>query len=240
MTTSPDRGNTHHPPPPADHGELASFPTRDVNGVWFRSHVDYGTDRATGGGVDRGCWWFSSVTGEPAKSGRFDLPPTRGTCYLGVTEEIAARERVGTQLKKRAGQESVSSTALVDDDGNKVLVTQAPVDVSGLANMPVKAAQRWVNRSLWTGTGIYDISQQWAAAFDAAGFPGLIYEPRFTGGATARALALFGEEMRPVPAMETGTSRNLDEVLKDAGVRIVSPPESATAILPAGELPPAL
>ncbi|MDQ1738366.1 MAG: hypothetical protein QOE53_18, partial [Pseudonocardiales bacterium] len=38
-------------------------------------------------------WWFSSDG-----SGRFDLPPAHGTCYLASDAEAAVRERWGEEL----------------------------------------------------------------------------------------------------------------------------------------------
>lgn len=239
VAATPARGDTHHEMPPAVAADLKKFPVRPATGVWFRAHVDHGTDPANRGDRDRGCWWFSSVTGEPAKAGRFDLPPDRGTCYLGATDEIAARERVGTQLRKVRGGESVSVTALDTPEG-PVIVTEVTVNVTRAANLPVKAAQKWVNRSLWSGTGIYHVAQAWAAAFDRARFGGLLYEPRFTGGARARALAVFGPGGRPKPTRHISTSQPLAEVLKACGVRIVYPPATPPAVLAGTTAPPAL
>jgi hypothetical protein len=189
------------------------------------------------GGPDRGCWWFSSVGEDPDKSGRFDLPAPEGTCYFASTDEAAARERVGTQLRKTAGGESVLASVLATADG-PVVVTEVTLDTVKAANLPVRKADRWVNRSLWVGTGIYGISQGWAALWRAAGSEGVLYEPRFTGGARMRALALFGaaEQPKPVPPVED--SKPLEEVLTAHGVRVVWPPESAPALSSTAAPPP--
>ena len=231
MTPTP-RGLSLHPLPPEDPSELDPFPHRTVHGTWFRAHVDRG-------GPDHGCWWFSSVGADPDASGRFDLPAPDGTCYLASTEEAAARERVGTQLRRTGGRESVTAAALFTSDG-PVTVTATEVSVVRAANLPVKPAQRWVNRSLSVGTGIYAVAQAWAAAFRAAGFDGIVHEPRFTGGTRVRSLAVFGRAGRPGRAPTVVGHRPLREVLEAYDVRVVQPPSSAPDVLGPDTPPPPL
>ena len=226
------RGQSLHPLPPDDPADLAPFPHRPATGTWFRAHVDRG-------GRDRGCWWFASAAEDPDASGRFDLPSPDGTCYLASTAEVAARERVGTQLRTVAGQESVTAGALLTPAG-PVVVTATDVDVLRAANLPVKPAQRWVNRSLSVGTGIYAVAQAWAIAFRRAGFDGVVHEPRFTGGRRARTLAVFGRAGRPRPVPPVDDSRPLGDVLEQHGVRVAHPPSSAPAVLTADAPPPPL
>ena len=231
--TSPPRGQSLHPLPPEDPAELARFPQRAVDGTWFRAHVDRG-------GRDHGCWWFASV--DPADRdacGRFDLPAPDGTCYLASTEEAAARERVGTQLRSTSGRESVLAAVLATPQG-PVTVSETEVPSVRAANLPVKPAQRWVNRSLSVGTGIYAVTQAWAAAFRAAGFGGIVLEPRFAGGSRVRSLAVFGRAGRPRPIPAVVRTRALREVLTSHGVRVVDPPASAPAVLAADAAPPPL
>ena len=233
MTSSP-RGRSLHPLPPEDPAELARFPTRSVDGPWFRAHVD----RL---GRDHGCWWFSSVDpgDDPDACGRFDLAAPDGTCYLASTEEAAARERVGTQLRTVSGHESVLASALTTPQGS-VTVTTTEVPPMRAANLPVKPAQRWVNRSLSVGTGIYSVTQAWAAAFRAARLGGIVHEPRFTGGTRVRSLAVFGRAGRPRPVPSVVRTRALRDVLEAHDVRIVDPPSSAPAVLAPDEAPPLL
>ncbi|MDQ2852153.1 MAG: RES domain-containing protein [Actinomycetota bacterium] len=171
-------------------------------------------------------------------SGRFDLQVPEGTCYLASTDEAAARERIGPLLRKIAGHESVLASVLVTSEG-PVVVTEVTLGTVHAANLPVRKADRWINRSLWAGTGIYWIAQGWAALWRAADFEGLLYEPRFTGGARVRALALFGAQGRPKPAMPIDGSKSLEEVLIAHGVRLVWPPGSAPALSPMAA-PPSL
>ena len=231
MSTAP-RGQTHHPWPPADPAALGRFPSRSASGAWFRAHIDRG-------GPDRGCWWFASVGPDPDDSGRFDLAAPHGTCYFASSEEAAARERVGTQLRQLAGRESVSASALSSPDG-PVVVTRAAPEGARAANLPVREAQRWVNRSLAAGTGIYPVAQAWAAAFRAAGFDAVVDEPRFTSGARVRALARFGPAGRPRPVREVVGTVPIGDVLARCGVRVAHAPRTAPAVLAVDATPPPL
>jgi RES domain len=235
MNAGPHRGMTHHPDPPADAIELERFPSRSVSGVWFRAHVDRG--RASG--RDHGCWWFASSDSDPAVGGRFDLPPPLGTCYFANTEEAAVRERVGTQVRKIGVMESVTGTVLATSNG-PVVVSAVRLPPTVAANLSVKAAHRWINRSLAVGTGIYRISQAWATAFRSAGFGAIVYAPRFTFGERERALALFGPADRPSPRRPIVSVRLAREVLEDHGVRIVDPPSTTPSTLAPSTPPPPL
>lgn len=228
------RGQSLHPLPPEDPAELARFPRRAVDGTWFRSHVDRG-------GRDHGCWWFAAIRpgDDPDACGRFDLPASDGTCYLASTEEAAARERVGTQLRTTSGRESVTASVQATPRG-PVVVSATEVSLLDAANLPVKAAQRWVNRSLSVGTGIYSVTQAWAAAFRTAGFGGIVHEPRFTGGTRVRSLAVFGRAGRPRPVPPVHSTRTLRAVLEAHDVRVVDPPSSAPALLGPRATPPPL
>ncbi|WP_183407751.1 RES domain-containing protein [Nocardioides marmoriginsengisoli] len=232
MTARADRGDTHHEQP-LDPSGLAGFPARRISGTWYRCHADRG-------GADHGCWYFSSAGDPPAAFGRFDLPAPRGTCYVANTREAAVRERLGTQVVKRAGRMSVLEAVLTTQDG-PVVVTEAGVSTTRSANLPVKAADRWITRSLWSGTGIYSITQDWAAAFDRAGFDSIVYPPRFTLGRSARSLAVFGPSGVPSRRRPAGASVPVTEVLAAARIEVVRPPVSAaSSTLRATAPPPAL
>lgn len=228
------RGLTHHEPPPLDAHELRGFPKLTVRGAWHRAHVE----RSDAG--DRGCWWFSSAARPPETSGRFDLPSPRGTCYLSTDEEGAARERVGTQIRKASGQESVLGSVLTDEHGQPVVVSAVELPALWAANLPVKAAQRWVNRSLWAGTGIYGVCQEWAELFEQAGFEGVRYPPRFTLGSRAMVLAVFGDAGIPTPPRATTSSRSLSDVLADHAIRVVYPPSATPTTMSSTTPPPPL
>lgn len=234
----PARGATHHPGPPADPADLDRFPSRDVDDEpWYRTHVDRDPPAGKSRPVDHSCWWFSAVTGDPDDYGRFDLPRPEGTCCLGSTGEVAARERVGPWIRRIAGQESVLETLLTTADGS-VVVSRTRVTAPRTATLHVRKADRWVNRSLWVGTGIYAVSQAWAAKFRAAGFDALIYEPRFAGGNRARSIAVFGATGRPARIPSTSPPKLLADVLASQKTRIVPVPPTPPATLPAAATPP--
>ncbi|WP_376707721.1 RES domain-containing protein [Nocardioides alcanivorans] len=173
-------------------------------------------------------------------AGRFDLPAPRGTSYLASSREVAARERLGTQIRKALGGESVLETVLRAADG-PVVVSDVAITTVRSANLPVKPAGAWINRSLWAGTGSYGVTQAWAASFDAAGFDSIVYPPRFSLGQRDRSLAMFGAAGAPAKPAPVGETVDLRDVLRQAGVRVVSPPRRAgPAILPASSPPPPL
>ena len=121
-----------------------------------------------------------------------------------------------------------------------VVVTEAAVPVVRAANLPVKAAQRWVNRSLSSGTGIYAVTQAWGSAFRGAGFDGVVYQPRFAGGARVRSLAVFGPAGRPSPVPAIVQTHLLESVLIQYGVHVADPPATRPAVLAPDTRPPSL
>ena len=158
-------------PPPDD---LSGFPARRLapGTAVYRAHL-----------ARRSPWWFSSG------GGRFDLSAPRGTCYLASSALVAVRERLGPVLAARAAlpvsalEGVVVSRLSLERDG-----ARAPLR---LANVRVAAAADYgVTRELESMTP-YDVPSRWAVAFDAAGFDGVWYGPRFSPGA-AGAVAVFG------------------------------------------------
>jgi hypothetical protein len=154
-------------PPPASE-QLATFP------VW---HVHAGTTfhRVTRG--DHGPWFFASDG-----TGRFDLSPPRGTCYLADDPVLAVLEVFGDLRPAMVSAEHVAARRLW------TLALPAQCDA---ADTTVRAARgHGVTAELATVTP-YDGPQAWAAAFAAAGFDGIRYRARHDPGG-GRALALFG------------------------------------------------
>lgn len=230
MSPMTPRGAAVHPEPPAD---LTGFPGDVIVGGWYRAHIDRG-------GLDRGCWWFSSlaVGSTPEAGGRFDLPSPRGTCYLGATPTVALRERLGPFLRGDA----VLSSLLETSDG-RVVVSEVQLPATAVADIAHVDAARWgVNRALSCSVGIYGITQPWAAAMDGAGRAGISYAPRFSLAADAKALALFGPEGAPRPDSDrpvVSTTPARDD-LAAAGLRIVEPPYRTPVVLGPHERPPSL
>jgi hypothetical protein len=128
-----------------------------------------------------GAWWFAS------SGGRFDLPSPLGTCYLAADIKAAIRERLGRIF--RMG--TLLPAPLMHD--MEVVLLQLPhaIDVADTGHE--EAADWGAIRELGSLTGSYEKTRRWAEAFHEAGFEGLLYEPRFSSGADATALGVFGE-----------------------------------------------
>src|SRR5690606_18326146 len=107
--------------------------------------------------------------------GRFDLPEPDGTCYVADSARVALRERLGPVL---GGAASIPRAAVA----GVVVSHLALVSDANLANTRVTAAADFgVLRELTTMAS-YEIPRAWARAFRAAGFAGVVYDPRFTPG----------------------------------------------------------
>ncbi|WP_454790043.1 RES family NAD+ phosphorylase [Mycolicibacterium lutetiense] len=131
--------------------------------------------------VDKSPWWFSSDL-----TGRFDLLPPNGTCYLATDVTTALRERFGHDLVRQGVVtfEAAARTAL-----SRVRVPAA----RWLANTCSTRAASFVGMTREIGTcPAYELPQAWAAAFFATGrHTGIRYQTRFSTGAGANAVALF-------------------------------------------------
>lgn len=161
--------------------DLAGFPTKQLrNGVrWYRAHRR-----------ELGAWYFDSGPG-----GRFNLHGAKGTCYAASTAEAAVREIIGPDFVQ--GRQVFDT--LVDARVVSTVVLPTFCCVAKLTD--AGAAAYRVSNELSSMTR-YGIPQAWAAAFDAHGFDGIWYQPRFSPG-EGRALALFG----PSGAGDPGTYR---------------------------------
>jgi len=193
--------------PPAD---LTGFPhwlLRRTRSVW-RAHRK-----------DRSPWWFASDL-----TGRFDLAPPHGTCYLASGYVAAARERWGERLSQRGyvmramADETVVSTLSVPRSHRLADVTNSD------------AARYGVTREINTAVP-YTVPQQWAAAFADAGLAGVRYEARFSTGPQDQSFALFG----PAGAADwpaDPSPRSGADVAAKAGVQVLDVPHSVATIVP--------
>lgn len=154
--------------PPAD---LSGFPRSRLTPetALYRAHTR-----------GRSPWWFSSEL-----SGRFDLLPPQGTCYLATDVETALRERFGHELVD-LGVVSFEAAARTSVSTLRVSTPR------WLANTCAGAAASFrMTREIAT-TPNYALTQAWAAALHGTGrHNGIRYQTRFTTGATANATALF-------------------------------------------------
>ena len=128
-------------------------------------------------------WWFSSDG-----SGRFDLSPPHGTCYLASDAEAAVRERWGQDLLAFG---YVPRSVAEDTAVSQLTAPRAGVVADLCA---ADAASFGVTREISTA-GRYDITQAWANAFGPQGIGvlGVRYQPRLSTNSRGWALGLFGQ-----------------------------------------------
>ncbi|HEX6419202.1 MAG TPA: RES family NAD+ phosphorylase [Acidimicrobiales bacterium] len=187
------------PPPPVE--GLSGFP------VW---HVHAGTVlcRVTSAGL--GPWWFSSDA-----SGRFDLAPPRGTCYLADDEVGALLEVLGPVLV--VSPEWASRLTMWH--------LGLPHQCSA-ADTTVRAARGFGVTAEVASITPYELPQRWAAAFAAAGHQGVRYRIRHDPGGS-RALALFGaagERRWPRGRRQQVGSTLLARLTSETGIRVAPVP----------------
>lgn len=158
----------------------------------------------------RSTWRFSADG-----SGRFDLDPPKGTCYLATDAYAAIRE--ATRL-------GPVSTVWVQD---RELREVAPPDADArLAAATRKAAGRYGVTTELATVVPYDLPRRWAAAFHANGFDGIRHQLRHDQRARPSGVALFataGAGDGDDGHWTALTARTLEV----AGVRVLPPPDSA-------------
>lgn len=164
----------------------------------------------------RGTWWFSSDG-----SGRFDLHPPEGTCYLATDAFAAIRE--ATRL-------GPVSTAWVED--RELRQVSPPNRNARLAATTRQAAGRYGVTTELATVVPYDLSRRWATAFRAEQFDGIRHQLRHDQRARPSGIALFG------PAgsaqLDDGNRSALTPSdVEAAGVTVLAPPDSAVlTVLP--------
>lgn len=186
--------------PPAD---LSQFPRSRLQpaATVLRAHT-----------VGNPPWWFSSDL-----SGRFDLVPPHGTCYVATDLETALRERFGHDLVDQ-GVVTIQAAART-----QVSTLHVPA-ARWLANACSRQAARYgMTREIGTCPA-YDVPQAWAAAFlDGGRHRGIRYQTRFSTGPTPNAAALFdtaGSQDWPVdPDPRDGV-----QACADAGILVAHRP----------------
>ncbi len=156
---------------PPDDADLRAFPRRTLpaGDVWWRQHRE-----------SVGPWWFSSDG-----SGRFDLEPPNGTCYLASSASAAIRERVGPDMVARG---AIPASLLT---GRVVSRLRLPKRVRAANLDAAGAAKLGVSRELAVMVP-YSIPRAWAAALAATRFDGVVANLRFSPGRSV-GLALFGK-----------------------------------------------
>jgi hypothetical protein len=158
----------------------------------------------------RATWWFSSDG-----SGRFDLVPPTGTCYLATDAYAAVRE---------ASRSGPVTPAWV---GARELRRVAPPDPSArLAATTRQAAGRFGVTTELATVLPYGLPRRWAAAFRDHGFAGIRHQLRHDPRARPSGVALFGAA--GTPGWDDGERRRLTAAMVvECGVQILPPPRAA-------------
>ena len=196
--------------PPPD--SVAGFPAYPV---------DEGTDLFRAHGRELGPWWFGNDG-----SGRFDLRPPRGTCYVALDPLSALRERLGPVL---GGAQAVPASLLEESVVSRLRLPAAR-DVADTQDRG--AAAFGVTREL-ESTVPYAVPQAWARAFDEEGFGGVRYGPRFTPGDSSALVLFDGEGVRdwptdpdPVPAHQVPGAPTAMPDPRRSDLTVVRPPRT--------------
>lgn len=157
----------------------------------------------------QGTWWFSSDG-----SGRFDLYPPDGTCYLATDAFAAIRE--ATRL-------GPVSTAWVQD--RELRQVPPPDRNARLAATTRQAAGRYGVTTELATVIPYDLSRRWAAAFRAHRFDGIRHQLRHDQRARPSGIALFGPA-GPADLDDGARSPLSTAGIEAAGVSVLPPPHS--------------
>lgn len=158
-----------------------------------------------------GAWWFSSDG-----SGRFDLAPPDGVCYLAETPLGALIEHFdGIDVIPQPDLEERRISILGQDKSLR------------LADCTSSHARSFgVDLALSAGSD-YTRTQRFAAWFRAGGFQGVRYFLRNDPAATLIGVALFGpcgEQDLPVLSTSPLEEATLDEAARAFGIQVVPLP----------------
>jgi hypothetical protein len=158
---------------------------------------------------DRSPWWFSHDG-----TGRFDLPPPRGTCYLAESP-LGAFVEVFREI-------ALVSQAVVD--ARRVSTLRVPAAVR-LADCTRARARAFGLTAAVHATEEYGATRRWAAAFAAAGFAGVRYLVRHDPSQRSVGVALFGAAgeagMGPVEATNPIGQALCDAAARRFGIRVL-------------------
>ncbi|MBI1845307.1 MAG: RES family NAD+ phosphorylase [Actinobacteria bacterium] len=155
-------------------------------------------------------WWFSADG-----SGRFDLTPPYGTCYLATDAYAAIREAT------RLGP--VSNMWVLARELREV----APPDSNArLAATTHRAAGRHGVTTELATIVPYHLPRRWATALHAHGFDGIRHQLRHDQRARPSGIALFGPT--GAGSHHNGRQTTLTVAAAEAaGVLVLPPPHSA-------------
>ena len=180
-------------PPPSLRGFPSSAPPKELVRVCRRG---------------RETWWFSSDG-----SGRFDLHPPHGTCYLAADPIGAIREatRGGPVTTTWAGDRELRT--VTDPTGKLAATTRQAAGRFGLTTELVTVVP-------------YDLPRRWAQVFHHAEFAGIRHELRHGPRARPTGVSWFGPAgpgNHPDGQADPLTTRALGR----AGVQVIDIPPAA-------------
>lgn len=182
--------------------ELRGFPRRSL-----RSSVDLHRIHPVG----LAPWWFSSDG-----SGRFDLQPSAGTCYLALSPAGAFVEVFRDFTLVDAVDVSTRRISLVRVPGDLVL---ADCTSSRSRGFGVTAAMH--------STPDHATTQAWAAAFRRRGFDGVRFYCGHDPAQRQVGIAIFGPAGEAaLPVVETAQLGNdvLEDVARRFGIHVLPGP----------------
>lgn len=162
----------------------------------------------------RATWWFSSDG-----SGRFDLVPPAGTCYLATDAYAAVREasRLGPVTPAWAGARELRRIAPPDAGARLAATTRRGAGRFGVTTELATLLP-------------HDLPRRWAAAFRSHGFAGIRHELRHDPRARPSGVALFGAA--GAPAWDDGERQRLTTAMVvECGVQILPPPRVAAVTI---------
>lgn len=121
-------------------------------------------------------WWFSSDG-----SGRFDLAPPHGTCYLATDAYAAVREasRLGPVTPQWVAARELRTVSPPDPHVRLAATTRQAAGAYGVTTELVTVLP-------------YDLPRRWASAFRGHGFGGIRHELRHDQRPRPSGVALFG------------------------------------------------
>jgi hypothetical protein len=156
-------------------------------------------------------WWYSADG-----SGRFDLAPPQGTCYLATDAYAAIRE--ATRL-------GPVSTLWVQ--AREIREVGPPDPNARLAATTRQAAGRYGVTTELATVVPYDLPRRWAAAFHTHGFDGIRHQLRHDQRARPSGIALFGPT--EAGSHDNGQPTTLTVAAVEAtDVQVLPPPHSTT------------
>jgi hypothetical protein len=156
---------------PGERSELEGFPRQTLR----QGKILWRVTRA-----GRNPWWFSSEL-----SGRFDLHPPHGTCYLATDEMTAMLESVGPELVGG----TVSGGFF---EGRRLRRLALPRSYRARDLTDRSAVGFGLTAEIYTIVP-YTLPQAWAKALHDAGAEGVLYHARHDPSLEGKAVGLFGK-----------------------------------------------